>query len=141
MTHAAWLCKVSNVVSMQCTAACAEARPRAVCRLHATSAIGCSLGRGVRYTKMKHSISRRRWIEWNELSNWMHLQDVEEFKGFHFKSECAVDQQQHQISVLGSIDHAIQILLSQTAEIFRKTHATHSWACSKSPVLRSLQLT
>ena len=39
-----------------------------------------------------------------------HLEDVQELKGLHLKAEGAVHKQQHQVSILGCVDHGIEIL-------------------------------
>ena len=46
-----------------------------------------------------------------------HLKKIEELKRFHLKSKATVHHEQDQISVLGSINHPMQILHSSNPSV------------------------
>ena len=45
------------------------------------------------------------------------LQDVEELEGLHLEAEAGINQQQHQVRVLGSVYHAVQVLRAHSVNM------------------------
>lgn len=60
---------------------------------------------------------------------WVHLQKVQELKGLHLKAKAAIHHEQHQVSILGSIYHAMQVLQPGNMDDISPSHASvcKSW--------------